>query len=322
MTPGESAGGPRIVAVVLNWNGGEETLQCLRSLRALGAASPLALLADNGSADGSVEQALAEQPDLLVLRHGSNLGYAEGNNRALRHAFGALRADWVCLLNSDVVVQPDTFRALLAGARAVDTGGRPVGALGPCLYYKDRPQVVWACGGRIGPQINVTQLLGHGGRAPQGAARAPREVDYLPGACLMVSREACERAGLLDESFFCYLEDADWCLRIREAGLAVVAVPDASALHGLSSSTGGGYSAGRKYMTGVNSVHFLRKHGSLRGWVALFVFDVLLWPVAFLRGVLTGHGRAAVAKLAGVLAGLRGERVDATVAARFARRLP
>ena len=311
--------GPRIVAVVLNWNGGDETLACLASLRQTTGVVPQSLLADNGSADGSIERALAEDPGLIVLRYGSNLGYAAGNNRAIRHALDVLGADWVCLLNSDVLVAPDTFAVLLQGAEAANggAGGAPVGAVGPCLLYRDRPAVVWACGGRIGPQLNVTQLLGHGGPRRSGP---PVDVDYLPGACLLVSRQACEKTGLLDESFFCYLEDADWGVRLRQAGLRLLAVPQATAWHGLSSSTGGGYTAGRKYMTGVNSVHFLRKHGTPAGWIALIVFDLLLWPLALLRGLFTGGAAGAVAKLRGVIDGLRGARVDASVAARFARR--
>jgi hypothetical protein len=99
-------------------------------------------------------------------------------------------------------------------------------------------------------------------------------------------------------------------------------VPSAVAYHGLSSSTGGGYTAGRKYMTAVNSVHFLRKHGNLRGWAGLLVFDVMLWPLALVRALLSGRAPAAWAKLRGVLDGLRGLRVDASVAARYARRHP
>jgi hypothetical protein len=305
---------PRVAVVVLNWNGGEETLACLASLERTQAPRPVVILADNGSSDGSLERAVQSHPDLVVLRHGSNLGYAGGNNRALRHAFDVLQADWVCLLNSDVIVAPDTLSCLLDAAVATDAA-----AVGPCLLYKDRPEVVWSCGARIGPQLNVTQLIGHGQPRRE---RVPHPVDYLPGACLMVSRAACERVGLLDESFFCYLEDADWCVRMREAGLAVIAVPGAVAWHGLSASTGGGYSAGRKYMTGVNSVHFLRKHGNLSGWLGLFVFDLLLWPLALLKALPGGRAPGAIAKLRGVIDGLRGARVDAAVAARFARRAP
>ena len=73
-------------------------------------------------------------------------------------------------------------------------------------------------------------------------------------------------------------------------------------------------------MTAVNSVHFLRKHGSWQGWAALFFYDVLLWPLVLAKALLSGHTRAAVAKIQGVVDGLRGEHVDAAVAARFARR--
>jgi len=316
---------PRLVAIVLNWNGGEETLECLRSLRALlpspSGQRPVVILADNGSEDDSVARALAEDPALVVLRFGSNLGFAAGNNRAMRHAFDTLGADWICLLNSDCVVSPDLCGMIFTGLAEAERRGGEVGAAGPCLLYRDRPETIWACGGRIGARLNVTQLSAHGRRVDQAGRRpGPHDVDYVPGACLFVSRAAAERAGLLDEDFFCYLEDADWAVRIRAAGLRTIVVPGARAWHALSSSTGGGYSAGRKYMTGVNSVHFLRKHGSLPGWIALFVFDLLLWPLAWLRATAAGSSAGAVAKLAGLLHGLRGGRVDAATAARFAAR--
>ena len=105
-----------------------------------------------------------------------------------------------------------------------------------------------------------------------------------------------------------------------DRGFGVFVVPRATAYHALSSSTGGGSSAGRKYMTAVNSVHFLRKHGTWRGWAALFFYAVLLWPLVLARALPSGHTRAAIAKIRGVIDGLRGEHVDAAVEARFARR--
>ena len=150
--------------------------------------------------------------------------------------------------------------------------------------------------------------------------RLPARVVRGEETSVRPARQACERAGLLDEAYFCYLEDADWGVRIRQAGLRALAVPRARAFHALSTSTGGGYTAGRKYMTAVNSVRFLRQHGSLKGWMALFVFDVLLWPLAWLNAAMRGGAAGAVAKLKGVFDGLRGAQVDAAVAARFARR--
>lgn len=308
-----------VVAVVLNWNGGEDTRRCLASLRAVEAPRPRLLLVDNGSTDGSVETARADDDALEVLQTGSNLGYAGGNNRGLAHAFDELGADWVCLVNNDVEAPADLFTRLSEGLAAARSDGRgEVGALGPRVVYLDDPERVWAAGGRIGAGLNVTQLLDHD--EPLGPPGEPRDVDYVPGTCLLISRAAWDAVGGLDEDFFCYLEDADWCLRLRDAGLRAVVAPGAVARHGLSSSTGGGYSPGRKYMTAVNSVHFLRKHGGWSGWTAWIVFDLLLWPAALLRGLVRGHAAGAVAKLRGLWDGLRGVKVTADVAARYARK--
>ena len=311
----------RIVAIVLNWNGGVDTLTCLQSICAADQTNVQILLADNGSVDGSVERAKKEIPEIEVLTFETNHGYAGGNNRALRHAFGELKADWVCLLNNDVLVGPELFARLAEGVDEAEKSGGVVGAAGPCISYLDERRRVWACGGSIGGGINVTQLRWHE-RALEKVKDLTQvtDVDYVPGACLLLSRAGWEKTGPLDEDFFCYMEDVDYCLRLRDAGFRVVAVPSARVAHGLSLSTGGGYSAGRKYMTAVNSVHFLRKHGTPFGWFAFLFFDLLLWPLAFLQALFTGRVRGALAKLRGAFAGLLGVRVDASVAARFARR--
>ena len=118
-----------------------------------------------------------------------------------------------------------------------------------------------------------------------------------------------EEAGLFDAQFFAYMEDVDLCLRARRAGFGVLLVGEACAYHATSSATGGGYNPRRKYMMGVNSVWFLKRHARAREWARFLVYDVLSLPFLWLAGLFRGQGRAVLAKALGIWDGLRGKRV-------------
>ena len=239
--------------VVLNWNGGEDTLRCLASLP-FGDAR--VVVADNGSTDASLERVRERFPDALVVENGANLGFSGGNNAGIRAALDA-GAEWVVLVNNDATLEPGALEALRAAAARHPEAGVLAGKL---LFPDGRVQ--WA-GQR------VALLTGYSGR-PRGYGRPDGEryrreepVDRAVGALMAVSRRAIEAAGLLDKDLFAYVEDVDWSLRIRAAGFACVFVPGARAAHALSASTGGAASTTPLYFGTRNTIVVCERHRPL-----------------------------------------------------------
>jgi GT2 family glycosyltransferase len=216
------------VVCVLNWNGREDTLRCLDSLR----DAPRVVVADNGSSDGSVAVIRARHPEVELVENGANRGFSGGNNTAIRAALAG-GAEWVVLLNNDAEAAPGMLVALQAAAERHPRAGVLAGKL---LYPDGRVQ--WA-GQRVALRTGYSgRPRGHG--RPDGFAYCVEgRTDRAVGALMAVSREAIERAGLLDEDLFAYVEDVDWSLRIRAAGFDCIFVPSARAVHRLSASTGG-----------------------------------------------------------------------------------
>lgn len=305
----------RVFAVVVNWNGGEENLHCLRSLVAAGLPPERVAFVDNASEDGSPEAVAVAFPGLVMLQNQRNEGYGHGSNRGIRHALQA-GAEAVFLVNNDVELPPDCLDALVARLAADPA----LGIVGPRVLYRDRPDTVWAAGGRLTFRQNLTTLLGH--RRPDGERwRRELRVDYVPGCAMLVRRAVFERVGLLDGDYFAYHEDVDFCLQAAAAGFGILCAGGAAALHAAHASTGGGYNPRRKYMMGVNTIWFLRRHGTPRRWLRFFVYDVLSLPFLWLLEAPRGRGRAVLAKALGTFHGWRGRRVTAEAIRPGASRL-
>ena len=295
----------RVVAVVVNWNGGEANVACLRSILAEGLPATDVVFVDNGSADGSRELVARTFPGLTRLENAENLGFGAAANQGAFAALGS-GAEAVFFVNNDVVLAPGVV-ARLARALASDAA---IGIVGPrVLHMHDRTRV-WCAGGMLTWRENLSTLLGHG--EPDGAEhQRTKRVDYVPGCALLARREVLEGVGSFDARYFAYMEDVDLCLRATRAGFACLLVGDAAAYHASSSATGGGYNPRRKYMMGVNSVWFLRAHARASQWLRFLAFDVLTLPFLWIVGVFRGRGKSVLAKGLGILDGLRGRRVTA-----------
>ncbi|MBK7876460.1 MAG: glycosyltransferase family 2 protein [Planctomycetes bacterium] len=295
----------RIQAVVANWNGGEENVDCVASLLAQGLAPKDVIFVDNGSTDGSLELVMRRFPGLTVLRNDANLGFGEASNQGARLALDR-GAEAVYFANNDTTLEPGVLERLARELAEHDE----LGIVGPRVLYKEPKELVWCAGGMLTWRQNLSTLLGH--REPDAPKwRERRDVDYVAGCSLLARSTTLLEVGLFDARFFAYMEDVDLCLRAKRAGWDVVILGEVCAWHTSASATGGGYNPRRKYMMGVNSVWFLRQHARLAQWLSFLVFDFVSLPLVWIAAVFQGQGRSVVAKAKGILDGLRGRRVTA-----------
>lgn len=291
---------PDVTVVVLNWNGWEDTRECLLSLRDVSPRCRV-LLVDNGSTDDSIACARAQFPEVAVIANGANLGFTEGNNRGIAQAL-LDGAKYVMLLNNDTFVDPD-FLAPLLEAFERDSS---LGFASPVIMYASAPEVVWFCGGAIDWR---TGWAHH--RFPEDGrphAHGVRGTPIATGCCLIAPRRTWEDVGLLDNRFFLNWEDADWTLRATRAGHHGAVVGESRIWHKVSRSFDrGAPSLGTFYFV-RNGLLFIRKHAADKPATALRF--VTHWAVRTslreARRRERGWARLALLRIAAVIAYLRG----------------
>jgi GT2 family glycosyltransferase len=168
----------KLVAVVLNWNGGEDTLRAVESLRGVET-----IVVDNGSTDGSAAEVERRFPQVELIRTGANLGFAGGNNVGIRRALER-GADWVLLLNNDAVADPGVAAALERAAAA-----RPDAGLLACKLYLEGDVLQYA-GADFNAALGYSGRLTGYGRRDDGRWDALRDVGRADGAAMAASRAA------------------------------------------------------------------------------------------------------------------------------------
>lgn len=209
-----------------------------QAIKSIDLASPdldyEVLVVDNASGDGSVEMVREFFPDVRLFALDENVGFARGNNIAIKEACGK----HVFIMNPDTMLREGTLETLFAYMEAHSD----VGLVGPKLLHPDRAvqESVHRFPTPLMPFYRRTPLgrLSHARRAMHRYAMRgelegddPREVDWMEGAALFVRKEAIEEVGMLDERFFMYMEDADWARRLWEKEWKVVWHPEATLIH-------------------------------------------------------------------------------------------
>jgi GT2 family glycosyltransferase len=265
---------PTIGVAIVSYNTRELLRTCLESLR--GCEVPLRVaVVDNASPDGSARMVAEQFPEVLLIEPGANLGFVRGTNMALRAltplagggSEGQSPSDYLLMLNPDTVVHAGAIEALVAFLEAHPR----VGAVGPRLLNSDGtlqpaafrfPTLAMTALDLFPPgEVLPGRLYGSWwhGRYPQEQGEAPFPIDHPLGACILARRAVVEQVGMLDEGYFMYAEEVDWCFRVRRAGWAIWQVPAAHVTHIGGASTS--QLRARMFVTLYTSrLRFLRLH--------------------------------------------------------------
>jgi len=224
---------PQVSIIIVNWNGKTFLQDCLGALREQTYRAFEVIFVDNASKDGSVEYVSKCFPEVKIIALQNNLGFTGGNNAGLKITKG----HYICLLNSDTRACPAWLENLV---RAMDKNPQ-AGICGPKLVNPDG-SLQFTCGRFPDWRLPFYRrtFLANTEKGKKWTAdylmqdwdhNSSRKVDWFLGACLMVRRSALEKVGLLDERYFMYMEDLDWCRRFWEAGLEVWYVAGAKIIH-------------------------------------------------------------------------------------------
>ncbi|WP_300364509.1 glycosyltransferase family 2 protein [uncultured Subdoligranulum sp.] len=222
---------PNVGIVISNYNGWQDTVQCLESLQKQTCRDFEIILLDDASTNDSVVQLQSRLPaNTVFLPQESNVGFAAANNIGMRRAL-ADGCDWVLLLNNDTTAAPDFLETLLAQT--------PPGAAScPKMLFMDPPDEIWFAGGELDRATGKVRHLG--GHAKDGPAFGQKkQVSFITFCCVLLPRAVIEQVGFLDETLFMYCEDVDYCIRMGDAGVPLWFVPDAKIWHKAGGSAGG-----------------------------------------------------------------------------------
>jgi len=254
----------KVISVILNTNRRQDTLAALESLQQNEYPNHEIIVLDNASSDGSVEAIRSAYPLVQIIEIKQNLGYAGNNNVGIRAALQA-GAEWVLVLNEDTILAPDCLSQLV---RAGEQDER-VGIVGPMVYHFDHPEIIQSAGGFM----SAVWDSWHAGQneTDTGQFPAPRLVDWISGCAIMVRRAVIEEVGMLDERFFYYFEETEWCMRARRRGWKVLHVPLAKLWHkGVQLDYHPGPNV--TYYATRNRFLMLSKHKApLRAWVGTWL---------------------------------------------------
>lgn len=262
---------PLISIIILNWNGWEDTLECLESLYQIDYPNYNVILIDNGSEDESIkkikeycdgkivvkseffeynynnkpidlfeytkaeissvslENSFYNNKKLVLIKNPENYGFAEGNNIGIRFAMRSLNPDYILLLNNDTVVE----KSFLTEMVNVAENNSKIGVVGPKIYYYDykgRKDVINFAGEEINFYTSRGKRFGRF-EIDNGQHDEIRENDKIDGSCMLIKREVIEEVGIFDPLYFAYWEEADLCVRIKNAGYKLIYAPKACIWH-------------------------------------------------------------------------------------------
>ncbi|WP_318507240.1 glycosyltransferase family 2 protein [Bacillus sp. T3] len=271
---------PSVYIVILNYNNPDDTIACVEEAEKINYENFKIIIVDNFSKDNS--EAILKQrfPQHTFLQTGANLGYAGGNNIGMKFAKDQ-NADYICILNNDVITDKDFLKMLLD---YLETNPN-VGVVGPRVCEYDKPELVQSTGAMINfntGRVNVLNNLVHEDQVKGKIISC----DYVGGACLLFKSNILNEVGYFPEDYFLFYEETEWCLNIKKMGYEVICYCDAKVIHKGSASINQ-ISGLSEYFMYRNVVIFMNRNAKMN---QLLVFYPYLILYSLYRGVIKKDG--------------------------------
>lgn len=265
-----------VAIIIVNWNGWRDTVRCLASLKKMDRKGLRVdvIVVDNGSTDDSVKKISAVLPHGTILTLPKNLGFTGGNNTGMKFAF-LTGVDYVWLLNNDTLVDRNALDLI----DVFDDAN--VGIAGSKIYFapaheyhkdrytaKERGKVFWYAGGKVDW---ANMIASHRGvdEVDTGQYNMTEDTPFVTGCSMMISKTVIEKVGFLDEKYYLYLEDLDFCLRAKRAGFRLLYYPKSVVWHLNAGSSGGAGNRLHDYYITRNRLLLGFRYASIRTKLAL-----------------------------------------------------
>lgn len=221
MTMLKSSEIPKVAIIIPTWNRKKDLLECLSSLKKLTCSHYEIIVIDNASEDGTASAVESQFPEVYLIRNTENVWFCKANNSGIRKALEG-DADYIFLLNDDCVVDPPALYELVKVAEE----DKEVGIVGATVYLYENPAVIGFTGRRLNRWLSTTISVSKSEERKDVCV-----VDHVAGCSMLIKKEVIDKIGLLDEKFFAYFEDLDFCVRAQSAGYKVVYTRKAKVWH-------------------------------------------------------------------------------------------
>ena len=299
---------PLVSIIIINWNGHEDTIECLESIYQTNYPNYNVILVDNGSNDISLEiikdycrgkikvnskyfqydssnkpirlkefkkkelktrkkEKLAKKNSLILIKNDENYGFAKGNNIGIRYALNNFKSEYILLLNNDTVVDKNFLSNLVN----IDDKTQEIAAIQSTIYYYDNKDKIQSIGGKF-------NLFTGSGPSIINSEKDFIECDVLNGAAMLIKSSAFDKVGLIDDQYFLYMEETDWCFRARKNNFSLRGCKKSKVWHKIYSSSGGEINPVLLYYWNRNILLFYKKHNKkyLPTFFPFYIFRLIV----------------------------------------------
>lgn len=336
---------PRVSIIILNWNGWKDTIECLESLYRINYPNYDVIVVDNGSEDGSIdkikeycdgkievvskffkyssknkpikiieytkeeaetggkEEKISSSPPhkrLILIKNKKNYGFAKGNNIGIKYALKFLNPDYVLLLNNDTIIDKEFLNELVK----VGENQKKIGILGAKIYSYNQPNKIQFTYAKINLWKGKAYHQGLG-EIDKGQYNRIMTSDYIQGACFLIKQEVIKKIGLLNEKYYNYWEETDYCMRAKKAGYLSIYCPKAHIWHKIGQSANK-ISWFYNYYITRNRFFFMKQHATKFQYFSflLYFFGFEFWLLSIIYFIRHKNINDFTTLLRGIVDGL------------------